>query len=730
MNNEGIEDILISKDYNTKKKKGKGFFVIFFILLIMLIGLLGSYWYLTKDSVSSKELFVQNISKLNVNKLLNNEIYTNLLTKMQTQSSEVTSSVNFTTDIESEELKDIDVTKFKLNLSNSNDVTSQKNYSEAILNYSGNEIFKASLISSENEIALASNEIMNQYVGVHKDKIKDILGIDIDFDKIEELKNAEDINFSEEELNENIEKYFKLMLENIPEENFSVQENIAIENATEDIAVTNYSVSLNQEELENVLVTALENIKEDKDLIKKLTNSSKKEASTEETLEITPSTNEQDTENSQSNEQTDNVETITPEESSEPEIPVIQINAVGTISVMQEEPEETDNEESLVEATETEDVNVTTETIEDETNEISTEDINNENAIESEENVDSNSEEDEELQIIETTDIEDLINQDKKLEDQIINLILGKKLDLTENELVTLIDELIEKVKKISGNGIKLNVYASEENIEKVNIILPDESIVDIDFIQDGNSKINSNQSYIKITYLAQDKETSEKNGFSLEISKEYSNASTTIAAEYSFIENEKINQKIKLNLKTEGTVNSKELKNEVVVTVSNNKGETQVAIDNEIKFKEVTDLPGLNSENCIYLDLLPEEERNNLLDTIKTQLANLYTSKKENLNFIDTNTYSQTTLENQAIAQTPTTTVTKEEAQEALITKVSIMMQEAIDRGEEFTIQNLKDLEIEGYKVSSAVTTEAALIVVDVYKFKIDTTFTLTDVE
>lgn len=732
MNNEGIEDILISKDYNTKKKKGKGFFVVFFILLIMLVGLLGAYWYLTKDSVSSKELFVQNISKLNVSKLLNNEIYTNLLTKMQTQSSEVTSSVNFTTDIENEELKDIDVTKFKLNLSNSNDVTSQKNYSEAILNYSGNEIFKASLISSENEIALASNEIMNQYVGVHKDKIKDIFGIDIDFDKIDELKKAENINFSEEELNENIEKYFKLILENIAEENFSVQENIAIENATEDVAVTNYSVSLNQEELENVLVTALENIKEDKDLIKKLTNASKKETSTGETLEITPSTNEQDTENAQNNEQTDNVETITPEENSEPEIPVIQINAVGTISVMQEETEESDNEEEQqIESTETEDVNVTEEIIESETNNTSTEDINNENTVESEENINSNNEESKELEIIETTDIEDLINQDKKFEDQIINLILGKKLDLTENEFTNLIDELIEKVKKLSGNGIKLNVYASEENIEKVNITLPDESIVDIDLIQDGNSKINSNQTYIKITYLAQDIETSEKNGFSLEISKEYSNASTTITAEYSFIENEKINKKIKLNLKTEGTVNSKELKNEVVVTVSNNKGETQVAIDNEIKFKEVTDLPGLNSENCIYLDLLPEDERNNLIDTIKTQLANLYTSKKENLNFIDTNTYSQTTLENQAVAQTPTTTtVTREEAQEALITKVSIMMQEAIDRGEEFTIQNLKDLEIEGYKVSSAVTTEAALIVVDVYKFKIDTTFTLTDVE
>lgn len=684
MNNEGIEDILISKDYNTKKKKGKGFFVVFFILLIILVALLGGYWYLTKDNVSSKELFVQNVSKLNVKKLLNNEIYTNLLNKLQTESSELTASVKFTTDLENEELKDIDVTKFKLDVSNSNDIPNQKNYAEAVLNYSGNEIFRASLISAENEIAVASNEIMNQYVGVHLDKVKDVFGIDINFEKIDELKNAKDINFSEEELDENIQKYFKIILENIPEEKFSIQENIAIENATEDVAVTNYSVTLTQDELENTLVTTLENIKNDKELIKKLIDgSSENKVTAEETPTITPTetTNDQEiTSEEQPDVQSPTVDEETTE-NVEPEIPVIQINPVGqagmvgTISVSQE-------------------------------------------------GLDEN----QELDVVETTNIEELINHDKKLEEQIINLVLGKKLDLTEEEFLNLVDELIDKVKKLSGNGIKVNVYASEENIEKINVVLPDESIIDIDFLQDGNSNMNSNQSYIKITYLAQDAENTDKNGFSLEISKEYSNASTTIAAEYSFIEKEEINKKIKLNLKTEGTVNSKELKNDIVVTISTNKGETQVAIDNEIKFKEVTDLPGLNAENCIYLDLLPETERQSLLDTIKTQLETLYTSKKENLNFIDTNTYSQTTLENQASNQT--SVVTREEAKNALITKVSNMMQEAIDRGEEFTIQNLKDLEIEGYKVSSAVTSDAALIVVDVYKFNIDTTFTLTDVE
>lgn len=733
MNNEGIEDILISKDYNTKKKKGKGFFVVFFILLIILVALLAGYWYLTKDNVSSKDLFVQNISKLNVKNLLNNEIYTNILNKLQTESSELTASVKFTTDLENEELKDIDVTKFKLDISNSNDILNQKNYAEAILNYSGNEIFRASLISAENEIAVASNEIMNQYVGVHLDKVKDVFGIDINFEKIDELKNAKDINLSEEELDENIQKYFKIILENIPEEKFSIQENIAIENATEDVAVTNYSVTLTQDELENTLVTTLENIKNDKELINKLIDgSSENKVTAEETPTITPTEtiNDQEiTSEEQPDVQSPTVDGETTE-NVEPEIPVIQINPVGqagmvgTISVSQEGLDENQTNETVE--------NVVTEVEKEEVLPEGESTINAESeenvTIEAEVNSTSENEENQELDVVETTNIEELINYDKKLEEQIINLVLGKKLDLTEEEFLNLVDELIDKVKKLSGNGIKVNVYASEENIEKINVVLPDESIIDIDFLQDGNSNMNSNQSYIKITYLAQDAENTDKNGFSLEISKEYSNASTTIAAEYSFIEKEEINKKIKLNLKTEGTANSKELKNDIVVTLSTNKGETQVAIDNEIKFKEVTDLPGLNSENCIYLDLLPEPERQSLLDTIKTQLETLYTSKKENLNFIDTNTYSQTTLENQASNQT--SVVTREEAKNALITKVSNMMQEAIDRGEEFTIQSLRDLEIEGYKVSSAVTSDAALIVVDVYKFNIDTTFTLTDVE
>ena len=724
MNNEGIEDILISKEYNTKNKKGKGFFVVFFLLLLILISLIAAYIYLTKETVSSKELFAQNISKLNVNKLLDNAVYTNLVSRLQNEDSEFLASVKFTTDLETEELNELDITKFKLDINNLNDTATKKSHLDAKLSYSGNEIFKADAIIAENEMAVASAEILNQYVGLHKDKLKDVFGIDIDFEKTEEFKKLDNIKFSDEERKESIQKYLKLIMENIPEEKFSVQENIAIENASEDVAVTNYTLTLNQDELENALILALENLKTDKDIMKKIVTI--KEGAKEDedenqvpevNLEITPSEQPENTETTPEENSSEEMlpedstqeETLpeenVPEEPQEPEIPVIEINAVGTISITPTE---------------------TTPSAEETLEENSQEEAQDSTIIE--ENQDVVDSEGEELNVIETTNIEELIEKDKNIEKQLTNIILGKKVNITNDEYIALIDELIERVKKLSGNGIILNVYASEENIEKINLTLPDESILDIDFVQDGNSKLNSNQSYIKLTYLAKETETSEKNGFSLEINKESSSASTKINAEYCFIENEKINRKLKINLKTEGTTNSKELKNDIVITQSDNKGETQIAIDNQIKFAEVSDLPGLNSENCIYLDLMPEEERKNLLETIKTQITNLYTSKKENLSFIDTNTYSQTTLENQASTQTKV--ATREEAKEALINKVSIMMQEAIDRGEEFTIQNLRDLEIEGYKVSAAVTQENALIVVDVYKFNIDTGFTLTDVE
>ena len=57
-------------------------------------------------------------------------------------------------------------------------------------------------------------------------------------------------------------------------------------------------------------------------------------------------------------------------------------------------------------------------------------------------------------------------------------------------------------------------------------------------------------------------------------------------------------------------------------------------------------------------------------------------------------------------------------------------MMTDAVNNNQEFTIQNLQGLSIDGYVVGVSLTDTEATIVIGMYTFKIDTNFNLTDVE
>lgn len=698
MINNGIEDILIGSGYNSKKKKkGKGGFILFILLILaIVVGVL--YWYFSNPTVSYKVMFIENISKANASKLLEKNIYSTLYKRIFAENYELDTKVNLTTDIENEDVNELDFTKFNLEVSSFSDMEKLKVYSEGILSYSGNEIFRLNGLLTEDAVALQTNEISEKYIGANFNKFKDVFGIEVDNKKITEIIKTENLDFSEEEKEKYSKKYFEMIFNNIPEEKFSVQENIAIENALQDVAVTNYSLSLNQEELNSLIIKVLTELKEDEDLLNKFIIS-KNLNTVEEVINNTEVVEgEVVKENSIEfyEEQTTTQETVeqnsqetTEETTFQPVTSTVTLTPVGTITPIKEESEEKEDKK--------------------------------------EEPILSVSAEPE----IQTTNIEELIGVEKTIEDYLKEILLGKKVNATTKILQDEIEKLIKEVEKYEGNGLKVNVFASKDRIEKINIVLPNYNIVEIELFNDEDTK-EYEGNYLKLTYLHEKEnaeDTSEKtDGFSLEIKKSQSNASASIIAEYSFIQDEKINKKIKIDSKIEGSASSKEVKNDVIITIATNENETQIVTENSLRFTDVAGIPELNQDNCIYLDSLPEEERKTQINDITTKLTNLYTTKKDNLNFIDTNTYSSTTLENNANKNTKT--VTREEAKNALISKVGNMMQEAIDNNKELTIQDLENLKIDGYKVSSAVTAEAALIVVDVYKFSIDTTFTLTDIE
>lgn len=702
MKNNGIEDIIIGNSYNTKKKKNTGLKIVMFFLIVILALFIGAYYYFTNmNTISAKEMFVTNISKSNIRELLQSDIYTTTVEKIQEKDFETNTNISFSTTLKNEELKNIDVSKVTLEISNKNDVDNSQSLNEAILNYAENEVFRLKMLSNENSIALFSNEINDKYVGCNYENLESTLGITYDYKLIQNLKMAEKINITEEERNEYIKKYFSKIIENIPEEKFSIQENIAIQKDVETIDVTAYTVELNQEEVNSLIKIILTELKGDTELLNKIATVKESEVSEEVSEEI-------------------------PEEIPE-ETP-------------EEMPEETQDENSSEVSTE---------------NPVENTENNPEEVVESNTEENTNLENQEEVNSEESTDIpvitinpvgsislENVTQSQKEIHSELSNtktpvydatnliksLIFGKQVNMTVEELQELIDQKIqlneyyETTEGAEGNGVIVNVYASEEKTEKITATFPDNSTLDIEFVK-NSEKDNG----IKITYLYEEnsfEDEKEINGFSLDFNKIQNDANTTIKSTYNVIENEKINKKVIIDLNTDGTTSSKELKNDVVLTVSTNEGETKIVIDNTIEFKNIEGLEELTGENCLYLDQLSEEDLKITLEDLKTKTQNLYNSKKENLNFINTNTGGSITLEDVS------STVSREDAKNALITRVSNMMQEAIDNNQEFTIKNLENLTIDGYEVSSTVTEENAKIVVDIYTFNIDTNFTLTDAE
>jgi len=687
MNKGGIEDILIGNNYQNKKKKKGGILVfIFMLLLIALICVCGYYYYVINQSVSQKELFVTNLSKQNINKFFENSVYEKLLKKLLNEDSQIDNNINFSTTSKNEILDNLDLSKFVVKLGIQTDVETQKKFSRLGLNYSDNDIFNVKMISTKNEIAIQSNEIIEQYVGVHFDKVQEVFETDLDINKLKKIKLLENIEITEDEKDEYIKKYLNQIFENLSEEKFSSKENIVINGENGNVNVTAYTLTLTQQELNNVIINMLEKFKNDNELLAKLTIKENTTNSNQNSITITPS-------NEENNEIPENEES--------------QNSNLGTESnEIEEVPSVPAEEEIKIEEQE----NLNTETIQNEVQVEQTIPVITITPIGSainEENIDNS---------IKENNSEKIIAEQEELYLNLLNIICGKKLNLTIEEAQKQIDEYIELSKKSVGNGITLTVYASEKNVEKINIVLPNLNTIDVEFIKKSDESDS-----IKITYLYKINE--KNNGFSFELNKREKNANTTINANYSFIENEQINKKITMNLKTDGTSSSKEIKNSLILTLSTNQGESKCIVDNTIKFKEIQNLEDLTVENSLFLDELTPEERKTTLEDLKNKLINLYTNKKENLNFIDTNTYSST-------VENFTNNITREEAKNILITKVSNMMQEAIDKNEEFTIQNLIDLKIDGYKVTSNVSDEAAIIVVDIYTFNIDKNFLLTDVE
>lgn len=730
MGNNGIEDILIGQNYKKEKKKGRGVVVFIILLLLCALGaLVYIYYRLTHNQVSTKELFLKTGAKIDYVNTTNVKLIDNLMENLVKKNSETETKINFSTTIDNEELKDIDVSKFVIEINGNNDAVNKKSFNEMIFNYSGNKVYGLKMLFDENKAALYADEITDKYVALNYDSMPSVLGIDLQKSDVTNFLENNKVQLTQDEFKIAVAKYANLFTQYLADTSFTIQENLVIPKNSNQVNVTGYEMNLTQDELKASLLHVLTELKSDDNLLNKfITGKSQANViQTQNEITLNPIVNQEP-----------QVEQ-TPDESQDVTTDILQ----GGTQIDADPVGEVVNPEEPVEGEQPQEEPVEGEQLQEEPVEAPVETPVEDTAIE-----------DTTVQNP-TVTVEPVVeqveekNEPKKYGEFLLSILSGKKVEMTLEEAKALIDEIIDFVKNSTGDGIKVILYASEDKVEKIAITLPNTNTIDIEFlltsVQETNVKVTylykGNDSGLDFLFKKDDEpvyqdgvvtiteaeNVDQINGYSLEVVKTNRDANLTIKGTLSFIENEKINEKIIVDIVTEGTSNSILVKNNLVLTHSTSEGETIATFDNKVRFSVDPIVDSLNQENSIFLDEMDEEQRRLTVDDIKLKLENIKEVKKDNLKFIDTNTNSSTINTN---IFDQVTSLTRDDARNLIVNRVSQMMTDAVNNNQEFTIQNLQGLSIDGYVVGVSLTDTEATIVIGMYTFKIDTNFNLTDVE
>lgn len=709
-----VDDIIINKQM-PQKKKGKGILVVLFLLLIILAGLCGAYWYVNMRE-TPKALFFKYIGQTNIPEIIDTEIYYNILEKMNSESYETSTTANFTTTKETEFSQNVDVSKFEFTLDTASDKVNESAQINADIKYSSNDFFDLKFVSTKDSMAIGSNEILDKYITTSKTELANSINkttgseteitSEVVNEKMDELsENRIDLDevFASEKANE----YMSVLLEKIPEEAVTVSEGTQVTINSNLINANAYTLNLDVNLYSNLTTEILTKLKNDTDFLSKIVTENSLEE-IEENIEVEKDAQEtkpltieriegQTEEHQTSQEISDELEVITGPDT-------------GALLTSEEE-----NLEVITEPDTGDLLKI------------------------------------DELEVVKEPDIGPLLKDE--VEDSILlqiisALFLNQKLDMTTSELQNKIEEEIANLN--ITEGLKVTVYVKDvegEENQTIKLVaeLPENASLDIEYPESTK---------VKITFLEdveQENELGEvvtKNiGSAIELKRTNTNMQTNFDITLNSIEEKKVVGKLQIELETKGASTSRNYSNNAIVKYNDSEGDIKINIKNNINFKDTEIIENLNDENAIFIDKLTEEEASELFKTVVLKLMQVYSEKVLNMDFIDNNSSSsvieQPNTENYAEPEiipeqeqqeddsnVSALEITKATAKDLLVKKVEEMMINAQNNGEEFTIQSLNNLpeQIDGHNVSSIITEEQATVKIAGYTFYIDKDFMLTE--
>lgn len=686
-----------------KKKKilGKIIIVLIFLVLLAILGWFGYNYYLQNTNKEIKEKFYSYIFQNNINKVLNFSSTQNILENLDKNSYNSSTNIEFSNTFPIS--SNLDINKLALELETLKKDTTKNTLSKFI--YSNNEIFNLNFVSNNKYIGLKNDDILNNYIAVEKQNVDKILTqINPAFDKtnIKSKEIINDLTFKSNEnniLNFDNNEYIDLIKKYIKSNEYLDEGTVFIEQNGNKIETQIYSLTISKQEFINLFSVIANQLLEDENIINAISLQSDES--------IKPIKKQNTSNDFQNENNVDIAKAILEDLNKDSGEFESKLNFKDIIVEDEKNEIYSFRKEDTSNNSQNENIPVfSTEKVEE--NEVISKLANNSQKLyKTMEGIDN---------------YEDIINSIKYiycLYSGNVSSENSENVKINLNNILASLNEILEE-KMAEENSVKFIVYVSDNKTIKTSILLGDNIELSLEYI---SSTETSNE--LKISIL--EKKSENYNGYTISILKNKTNAVDNTVLEIDSIKETKIVSKLELKLIIEGSETSNKFNNKLTILYSNNSGKFTSTINNKLNFKNV-DIENLNPENTLLLDKLENADFYYTINKLNYRLKNIYDDKTSKMNLINTNTSDMILQNNQEDNNEENSSNEKEQLINILVDKISNEMGIAESEEREYTIQNLKDLVIDGYEIQVSVSQELAIIKIDGYTFKIDKEFNLSE--
>ena len=235
------------------KKVKKIILITMLFLLIILVATYVAYSYYAKNiaGLALKKEVLENVKNNDLSFFLNQELYESMIERMEKNNFEIASDITLSTTMENNMFSELDLSKFQFHydfLKNN-----QKTYHKLQTQYAANDFIIFDFITTPKQFAMKSDEIVNKYVGINpsnfQNTVNQLYDTEMNLFNAKKIKDfiidREEIRLSHLQEAQTLQDMVNLVGTEILPENISKKENVVVTINSEQIATTEYTISLN-----------------------------------------------------------------------------------------------------------------------------------------------------------------------------------------------------------------------------------------------------------------------------------------------------------------------------------------------------------------------------------------------------------------------------------------------------------------------------------------------------